>query len=73
MWILLMGDDIDSVKSKNLESSLELADKLSKNDVADGIVPKLKETASKKSLNWRIRYSVAEILGAIIQYLGKKN
>ena len=66
MWILLMGDDIDSVKSKNLESSLELADKLSKNDVADGIVPKLKETVSKKSLNWRIRYSVSEILGSII-------
>ena len=66
MWILLMGDDIDSVKSKNLESSLELANKLSKSDVAEGIVPKLKDTVTKKTPNWRIRYSVAEILSSII-------
>ena len=50
MWILLMGDDIDSVKSKNLESSLELADKLSKSDVAEGIVPKLKDTVTKNKI-----------------------
>lgn len=48
MWVLLMGDDIDSVKVKILESTLSIAEKLQKKDVGEGIIPKLKETINNK-------------------------
>ena len=71
MWMVLMGDEIDSVKVKTLESTLKLAEKLNKAEVAEGLVPKIKEVLSAKSGSWRVRYAVAEVLGPVIQYLGK--
>ncbi len=70
MWMLLIGDDVDSVKVKTLESSVLLAEKLQKREVGEGFVPKLKETITAKHSSWRVRYAVAEVVGPLIQFLG---
>lgn len=33
MWMILMGDEIDSVRVKTIESTLKIAEKLAKKEV----------------------------------------
>jgi hypothetical protein len=71
MWMILMGDEIDSVRVKTIESTLKLAEKLAKKEVQEGLVPKLRECLARKAGSWRIRYAIAEVVGPLIEYMGK--
>jgi hypothetical protein len=68
--MILMGDEIDSVRVKTIESTLKLAEKLAKKEVQEGLVPKLREGLARKAASWRIRYAIAEVVGPLIEYMG---
>lgn len=68
-WKTLITDEIDSVKVKSMESCTVLAEKLSKEEV-NSIFMELIISADKDKKSWRVRYAQAEVLPALIGYLG---
>ena len=69
-WGTLVKDTIDSVKIKAIESTIVLAQKLSKNEVAENFLQHLKNI-DPQAKSWRVRYALAEILPALVKFLGK--
>ncbi len=65
---LLMGDKLDSVKIKAIESSLNMISIYKDQGLIEDFMKVMRE-ADERKISWRIRYALAETLTEVAKFL----